>query len=153
MLIALDEAATSINVYLHALARSSKDRRLFSQPATATLVRAIRTGPAIVEESILLSVTAKDVYAGTNCVNGAFPHPARAKQLRNGTVCLVGQVVPFNGVMLDQTVAVVGGGSVILKIIDLCRSTEELRVGLGMLRDLIKDDWAASEEMERIREY
>jgi hypothetical protein len=55
--------------------------------------------------------------------------------------------------MLDQTVAVVGGGSVILKIIDLCRSTEELRVGLGMLRDLIKDDWAASEEMERIREY
>jgi hypothetical protein len=54
--------------------------------------------------------------------------------------------------MLDETVSVVGGGTVILKLIDLCRTPEELRTGLGMLRDLIKDNWAASEEMERIRQ-
>ena len=39
----------------------------------------------------------------------------------------------------------------VLKIIDLCQTPEELRAGLGMLRDLIKDNWAASEEMERFR--
>ena len=97
-------------------------------------------------------MSAKDVYGTSNCVNGAFPHPARAKQLRNGTLRLAGQVVPFNGTMLDETVSVVGGGTVILKLIDLCRTPEELRTGLGMLRDLIKDNWAASEEMERIRQ-
>ena len=107
----------------------------------------------MVEESILLSVSAKDVFAKTSCINGAFPHPARAKQLRSGVLTLVGHVDPYCGIMLDETVAAVGGGTVILKLIDLCRSSDELRTGLGILRDLIKDNWAASEEMERIHGF
>ena len=39
----------------------------------------------------------------------------------------------------------------LLKMIDMARTTAELTACLGMLRDMIKDNWAASEEMERIR--
>jgi hypothetical protein len=47
----------------------------------------------------------------------------------------------------------VGGGAVILKLVDLSQTSEELASALSILRDLIKDSWRASEEMERIREF
>lgn len=53
---------------------------------------------------------------------------------------------------LDESVSAVGGGVVLLKMIDLSQTKEELATTLGILRDTIKDSWKASEEMERIRE-
>jgi hypothetical protein len=53
---------------------------------------------------------------------------------------------------LDESTSCVGGGTVVLKMIDLSLTSEELAATLGILRDLIKDSWSASEEMERIRE-
>lgn len=124
---------------------------MFTSPAHSILVRAIRQGPAFAEDSILLSLSAKDVD-GDACINSAIPHPYRAKQVRNGTLSLVGDVGTHTVMSLDESVACVGGGTVILKMIDLSTSTEELLFGLGLLRDIIKDCWSASEEMERIRE-
>jgi hypothetical protein len=39
----------------------------------------------------------------------------------------------------------------VLKLVDLSQTPEELASALSILRDLIKDSWRASEEMERIR--
>ena len=146
-----DEGATSINVYLSALALTAADKKMFTSPAHSILVRAIRQGPAFAEESILLSLSAKDVE-GDTCLNSAIPHPYRAKQVRNGTLKMVGDVDTHTAMSLDESVACVGGGTVILKTIDLSNSTDELLIGLGLLRDMIRDCWSASEEMERIRE-
>lgn len=64
---------------------------------------------------------------------------------------LVGDIQPSCPAALDESVACVGGGIAVLKLIDLSSSSEELATTLGILRDMIKDSWSASEEMERIR--
>lgn len=122
------------------------------------LVKAIRTGCAIAEENVLLSLSAKDAYATDaysaldRCTNGAIPNKSRARQLRQGWVWLEGRVEVFSAANIDETTAAVGGGTVLLKMVDMARNTEELVACLSMLRDVIKDNWAGSEEMERIRE-
>lgn len=64
---------------------------------------------------------------------------------------LCGDIRSHTAAALDESVSCVGGGIVMLKLIDLSSSSEELAVTLGMLRDMIRDSWTASEEMERIR--
>jgi hypothetical protein len=122
-------------------------------PNTSAIVKAIRTGPAIPEEHILLSLSASDMLPSEETiVNAAVPHPWRARQLRHGLARLYGDVHAFSPCHLDDSVEAVGGGAVILKLIDLSQTSEELANALGILRDTIKDSWKASEEMERIRE-
>jgi hypothetical protein len=143
-------------VYLSNLASNATDKKLFTSPVHSVLVRAIRQGPAFPEESIVLSLTAKDVLSMDDgpdiCTNAAVPHPYRAKQVRHGTAQLMGNVEVYSATALDESVTCVGGGTVILKMIDLSSSTEELATTLGLMRDMIKDSWSASEEMERIRQ-
>jgi hypothetical protein len=138
------------------LAQSAPDKRLFTQPTKSLIVRAIRTGPALAEETILLSLSARNVYRDAdgmdNCTNAAIPHPSRAKQLRHGHAKLVGANESFVMTCLDDSVGTVGGGTVVLKMIDLARTSEELAATLGILKDMIRDSWSTSEEMERIRE-
>ena len=55
-------------------------------------------------------------------------------------------------IYLDETVSSVGGGTVILKMIDMASTSEELAKTLAIFRDMLRDSWEASEEMERIRE-
>jgi hypothetical protein len=122
-------------------------------PNTSAIVKAISTGPAIAEEHILLSLSASDVLPSEETVvNAAVPHPWRARQLRHGLARLHGDIHAFSPCPLDDHVAAVGGGAVILKLIDLSQTSEELASALGIFRDLLKDSWRASEEMERIRE-
>jgi hypothetical protein len=151
-----DEGATSINIYLHSMAQNTPDKRIFTQPSKSFLVRAIRTGPAIPEESILLSFSAKSVFTDEDglehCVNAAVPHPSRARQLRHGHAKLESCVEAVSPHCLDESVGTVGGGTVVLKMVDLARTSDELSTTLAILRDLIRDSWSASEEMERIRE-
>ncbi|OCF40285.1 hypothetical protein I317_05918 [Kwoniella heveanensis CBS 569] len=148
------EGATSINIYLSNLAREGKDKKLFTHASNSILVRAIRSGPAVPEETILLSLSARDYDPVLGaCINAAVPHPYRAKQLRHGTARLMGNVRPFTASSLDESTTAVGGGLVILKLVDLSRTKEELISTLGMLRDMIKDSWSASEEMERIHGF
>lgn len=148
------EGATSINIYLHSVAQSAKDKRLFAHPSSSILVRAIRSGYVLPEESIILSLSAKDYDLSQDaCVNGAIAHPCRAKQLRYGTVKLLGNVQPFKSINLDESVQAVGGGPVMLKMIAISQTKEELLATLSILRDAIKDSWSTSEEMERIRKF
>ncbi|WRT68074.1 uncharacterized protein IL334_005049 [Kwoniella shivajii] len=148
------EGATSINIYLSNLARIGNDKKIFTHSSNSILVRAIRSGPAIPEDIILLSLAARDYDPSLGaCINAGVPHPVRAKQLRHGTASLVGNVRPFSAVFLDESTTSVGGGLVLLKLIDLSRTKEELTATLGMLRDMIRDSWAASEEMERIHGF
>lgn len=88
-----------------------------------------------------------------HCTNGAIPNITRARQLRQGTVRLEGRVEPFSVLNIDETTSAVGGGTVLLKMIDMARNTDELVACLSILRDMIKDNWEGSEEMERIREF
>jgi hypothetical protein len=60
-------------------------------------------------------------------------------------------VVPFSGKGLDESVSAVGGATVVLKMVELAKTSEELASTLTILKDMIKDSWSASEEMERIR--
>ncbi|ORY31849.1 hypothetical protein BCR39DRAFT_525741 [Naematelia encephala] len=157
------EAATSINVYLSALAQAASDKRLFTLPANSLLVRAIRQGPAFPEEAILLSLAAGNVLPSrpvdaasappSACVNSAVPHPFRARQLRHGTARIVGSISAFEPTPLDDSVSTVGGGVVVLKMVDMAQTTDELSACLSILKDMIKDSWSASEEMERIRGF
>nr|XP_019013052.1 uncharacterized protein I206_02549 [Kwoniella pini CBS 10737]OCF51833.1 hypothetical protein I206_02549 [Kwoniella pini CBS 10737] len=148
------EGATSINIYLSNLARDSKDRKIFTHSSNSILVRALRSGPAIPEDIIMLSLAARD-YDSTlrACINAGIPHPLRAKQLQHGTARLVGNVSPFSATSLDESASAVGGGLVLLKLVDLSQTKEELVSTLGMFKDLIKDSWSASEEMERIHGF
>jgi hypothetical protein len=147
-----DEGATSINIYLSTLGQNAADKRLFTLPNTSAIVKAIRTGPAIPEEHILLSLSASDIQPSEeSIVNAAVPHPWRARQLRHGLAKLHGDIHAFSPCPLDDSVEAVGGGAVILKLVDLSQTSEELASALSILRDLIKDSWRASEEMERIR--
>ncbi|ODN93441.1 hypothetical protein L198_05306 [Cryptococcus wingfieldii CBS 7118] len=148
------EGATSINIYLHRLAQSASDKRLFTTPSNSILVRAIRSGRVLPEESIIVSLSARD-YDPTQdtCVNAAIPHPYRARQLRYGTAKLTGNVRAFRSTCLDESVQAVGGGLVILKMVSMSRTSEELLDTLIVLRDTIKDSWLASEEMERIHGF
>ena len=86
-------------------------------------------------------------------MNAAVPHPWRAKQLRHGLARLHGDIYAFSPIPLDDSVEAVGGGAVALKLVDLSQTPEELASALSILRDLIKDSWRASEEMERIRKF
>ncbi|ADV25860.1 hypothetical protein I305_04819 [Cryptococcus gattii E566] len=148
------EGATSINIYLHRVAQSAKDKRLFAHPSSSILVRAIRSGYVLPEDSIILSLSAKDYDLSQDaCVNGAIAHPCRAKQLRYGTVKLLGNVQPFKSISLDESVQAVGGGLVMLKMIAISQTKEELLATLSILRDAIKDSWSTSEEMERIHGF
>lgn len=87
------------------------------------------------------------------CVNAAVPHLTRANVARHGKVKLVGDIYFYASHGLDESTQSVGGGTIVLKIIDMAATSEELASGLTILRDMIRDSWTASEEMERIREY
>jgi hypothetical protein len=148
-----DEGATSINIYLSTLGQNAADKRLFTMPNTSAIVKAIKTGPAVAEEHILLSLSASDLQdSEETVVNAAVPHPWRARQLRHGLARLHGDVHAFSVCPMDDSISAIGGGAVILKLVDLSQTSEELASSLSILRDMIKDSWRASEEMERIRE-
>lgn len=91
------------------------------------------------------------MFSNDLCVNAAVPHPFRARQLRHGTARFVGNVFPHSASNMDESVSSVGGGTVILKMIDLAQTSEELAMSLNIFRELTRDSWKASEEMERIR--
>ena len=128
---------------------------MFTNPARSLIARAIRHGPTFAEENIVLSLNAHSVIRNEGvlekCINGASLHPALAAQIRHGIASVVGSLETHTTASLDESVTTVGGGVVILKMIDLSTTSEQLAITLGLLRDMIKDSWIASEEMERIR--
>lgn len=151
------EDATSINIHLHSLATAAQQKALALLPSNSQLVRAISTGPAIPEDNIMFSLAAHDVLPSLPSeedfvLNGAVPHASRARDFKYARAKLVGSVFPYAASDLDVTISSVGGGVVALKLVDLASDSTELRTALSILWDMLRYSWAASEEMERIRE-
>lgn len=146
------DASTSIHLYLYGLSRASQQKALSLLPSNSALVRAIRLGPAIPEENLMFSLCAKDLTDVDHVLNAAVPHSARASAFKNARARLVGSLVAHTSEDLDVSVASVGGGVVILKMIDLAQDASQLATALTILRDMIEHSWSASEEMERICE-
>ncbi|GMK59712.1 hypothetical protein CspeluHIS016_0803180 [Cutaneotrichosporon spelunceum] len=149
------EDATAININLHALAAGHKAALL---PANSQLVRAISSGPAIHEDNIMLSLSAADVLPPAPgeeaCVlNGAVPHMSHARDFTYARARLAGSTFPYAVEDMDVVVGSVGGGVLVLKLVDMANTPEELRTALGVLWDMLRYSWSASEEMERIRGY
>ncbi|BEI85638.1 hypothetical protein CcaverHIS002_0510390 [Cutaneotrichosporon cavernicola] len=149
------EDATAININLHALAAGQKAALL---PANSQLVRAISSGPAIPEDNIMLSLSAADVLPSQSgeeegVLNGAVPHISRARDFTYARAHLVGSIFPYAMSDMDVVAGSAGGGVLVLKLVDLASTPDELRTTLGVLWDMLRYSWAASEEMERIRGY
>lgn len=149
------ENATAINVYLHSLAQAAKQKTLALLPSNSVIVRAVRTGPAIPEDSIVFSLNAKDTFDDDpdHVLNATIPHATRAGDFKFGRAVLHGAVFPFSTVDLDVGITAVGGAVVALKMIDISRTPEELAMTVGILHNLTRDSWQTSEEMERIHGY
>lgn len=149
------ENATAINVHLHTMAQAAKQKTLALLPSNSAVVRAVRTGPAIAEDSIAFSLNAKDTFDGDydHVLNAAIPHAARARDFKFGRAELHGAVFPFSTVDLDVGITTVGGAVVALKMIDIARTSQELAQTVQILYDMTKDCWQTSEEMERIHGY
>jgi hypothetical protein len=136
--------ATAIHLYLYEQSQGALPN--------SALVRALRTGPTIPEDTIMLSLCAKDMLDPDTVLNAAIPHAARARDFPNARARLHGAVFAYCGNDLDASIAAVGGGIVALKLVDLAKGNQ-LLTALEILRDMIKNSWSASEEMERIREF
>lgn len=156
----IDKGATSVNLYLHGLAQAASQQKTIPLlPSNSALVRAIRSGPSIAEENIMLSLCSKDALIGEDgapgefVLNGAVTHAFFARDVRYGRAKMVDHVFPFATTSMDEAVSTVGGGVVVLKLIDLAEDSEQLATTLTILQDMIRDSWSASEEMERIRTY
>lgn len=151
------EDATSINIHLHCVATAAQQKATALLPANSALVRAISTGPAFPEENILFSLAAKDELDSSEgkdyVLNGAVPHASRSRDFKFGRAELVGNVELFSTVDFDDSISAAGGCVVILKLVDLARTSEELLTTLSILKDMLKYGWKASEEMERIRGF
>ncbi|KAL7420576.1 Beige protein-like 1 [Cryptotrichosporon argae] len=155
------EGATSINIYLSAIAQSSAEKQAVPLlPPNSILVRAIRQGPAIAEENVVVSLSAKDELAPSDArvspravMNAAVPHITRTRAFRHGVASLTGHVFAHAAAALDENLAAVGGGVVALKLVDMAKTPAELVAALTILRDMMRDSWAASEEMERIHGF
>lgn len=149
------ENATAINVYLHTIAQAAKQKTLALLPSNSVMVRAVRTGPAIPEDSIVFSLNAKNKFDHDvdHVLNAAIPHASRAGDFKFGRAVLHGSSFPFSTVDLDIGITTVGGAVVALKMIDIARTPEELAKTVQVLHDMTRDSWQTSEEMERIHGY
>ncbi|KAL1405839.1 Beige protein-like 1 [Vanrija albida] len=154
------KGATSVNLYLHSLAQAASQQKTIPLlPTNSALVRSIRTGPSIAEENIMLSLCSKDALVGEDgapgefVLNGAVTHAFHARDVRYGRAKMVDHVFPFATTSMDEAVSTVGGGVVVLKLIDLAQDSEQLATTLTVLHDMIRDSWSASEEMERIHGF
>lgn len=149
------ENATAINVHLHVLAQAAKQKTLALLPSNSAIVRAVKTGPAIPEDSIVFSLNAKDKLDSDydHVLNAAIPHASRAKDFKFGRGRLHGAVFPFYTTDLDVGITTVGGAVVALKMIDMARTSDELATTIQILHDMTRDCWETSEEMERIHGY
>ncbi|WOO83333.1 Beige 1 [Vanrija pseudolonga] len=154
------KGATSVNLYLHGLAQAASQQKTIPLlPSNSALVRAIRSGPSIAEENIMLSLCSKDALTGEDgapgsfVLNGAVTHAFFARDVRYGRAKMVDHVFPFATTSMDEAVSTVGGGVVVLKLIDLAEDSEQLATTLTILQDMVRDSWSASEEMERIHGF
>lgn len=129
-------------------------------PANSYLIKAIRQGHIFPEDVILLSLSANNSAPqpdgptdAVRILNGAMPSPVRAADPSRSHAVLAGDVSTHTPLSLDEAMFVVGGPAVALKIVELASSSEELQSAVSLLVESLRENWKASEEIERMREY
>lgn len=155
-----DEGATALNIYLHNMVNATKKEGKATLPANSYLIKAIKQGHIFPEDVILLSLSANNTASHQNeasdavrILNGAMPSSVRATDPSRSHVVLEGDVSIHTPLALDEAMFVVGGSAVALKIVELASSPEELQSAVSLLVESLRENWKASEEIERMREW
>jgi hypothetical protein len=149
-----------LNIYLHNMVNATKKEGKAALPANSYLIKAIKQGHIFPEDVILLSLSAnnsapqqKEPMDAVQILNGAIPSPIRATDSSRSHAVLEGDVSTHTPLSLDEAMFVVGGPAVALKIVELASSPEELHSAVSLLVESLRENWKASEEIERMREY
>lgn len=147
------EGATALNIYLSNLATTSKNNgRKAALPSNSYLVKAIKDGKVIPEDSILFSFTAANVSHGL-ALNGAYPVAHKSLDLPQTCAHLAGQILAFQPICLDQAIMAASGPLLGLKLVEMSSTASELASAVSILWETLKESWSASEEMERMHGF
>lgn len=129
-------------------------------PANSYLIKAIKQGHIFPEDVILLSLSANNVIDqqsgpsnAMKVLNAAIPSPVRSADPARSHAVVDGDVSIYTPLSLDEAMFVVGGPAVALKIVELASSPEELQSAVSLLVESVRENWKASEEIERMREF
>lgn len=162
------EGATALNIFLSALAKEvGKDPSRPVIPTNSYLVKAIKEGRVFSEDTIIFAYSATNsrsishvpgnkavnVWPSQLCLNAAIAQPNRALESSSGKAKVEGDVFPVTPTCADIAIGLVGGPAVALKLVQLANTSAELGLTLGILFESIKENWQASEDMERMRGY
>jgi hypothetical protein len=129
-------------------------------PANSYLIKAIKQGHIFPEDVILLSLSANNVIDqqsgppnAMKVLNAALPSSVRSADPARSHAVVVGDVSVYTPLSLDEAMFVVGGPAVALKIVELASSPEEMQSAVSLLVESVRENWKASEEIERMREF
>jgi hypothetical protein len=141
------------------------------------LMKALRDGLGVPESAIVFAVSPGSVTLPAQGVSGSFMGIERRPSLgrlnsslgrsasddsrvsltgtgsRDKGWRVEGDVIPCSGYCLDLAVWRMGGAALPLRLVALARSTHELSRALGVLAESLRNSWANSEDMERMRGY
>lgn len=163
------EGATALNIYLTHLSKVTKQGGVRPiLPSNSHLIKAIKEGKVFQDGNVLFSFNARNVV----------PNPKPSKRMRleerldrprftvlNSSVpanefsppaimaMLEGDLFSMHFHPLDMSFNAIGGPLSALRLVEMTRSPAQLQSALSILFEMVKEDWSASEEMERMRGY
>lgn len=149
------EGATALNIYLSNLVSSKTySGTRPALPRNSGLIKAIKEGRALPEESIMFSWTASHGARDSRIIlNGAFPTPLKTLEQPQTHAIVEGDLFFFSPCSLDMAISSAGGPLVGLMLVNMAGDSSELAASLSILCDTFKESWAASEEMERMHGF
>jgi hypothetical protein len=133
-------------------------------PPNSYLIRGIKQGRVISEDTILFSLGAQNVVRSLHrkpesaeatkyqVMNAAAPTVAKGLASASGRANVSDGVFWMRGSSLDQAFNVAGGPCAGLHLVELAKSSSQLQLAVSILFNIVKEDWQASEEMEKMRE-
>ncbi|KAL5513687.1 BPH1 [Sanghuangporus vaninii] len=160
------EASTSLNILLSSIAdqrgiaaRNRGDGRVVSS-AGSSMLRILKDGIGVTEESFVFSVSASGYRYGEADVNGGF-NPVYVRNgfssqqalANRGHLAIAGDVVPVLTESLDTALWRIGGAAAALRIVELATTSHELSRALGIFTDSARNSWQMSEDMEHISAF
>lgn len=160
-----DEGATSLNIYLSQLAKVTRQGVRTTLPSNSYLIRGIKQGRVISEDTILFSLGAQNVVRSSHrnlesseatkyqVMNAAAPTVAKGLASASGRANVSDGVFWMRGSSLDQAFNIAGGPPAALHLVELANSSNQLQLAISILFNTVKEDWAASEEIEKMREF
>ncbi len=135
-------------------------------PNNSFLIRGIKDGKLVAEETIIFSYSACNTHQQSQSKkphqrsgmsnrvhNAAFPSPIKPQEPLSASASLGGDVFPVQPSCLDNAMSIVGGPVVALRMIELSSTSKELLQSVLILWEGLRESWSASEDMERMRGY